>query len=122
VAGGTMEMDRFRNEVSGRIGEVAEVSEKLGRVIEPVHSVTRALEQVHEGMQAQSQGARQIREAMESLRGDAAESSASLGVVTAALAELHAAIAELEAGTDRFWVSGGSSGKPGDSPGTAAGP
>jgi methyl-accepting chemotaxis protein WspA len=102
VAGGTMEMDRFRNEVSGRIGEVAEVSEKLGRVIEPVQSVTRALEQVHEGMESQSQGARQIREAMESLRGDAAESSASLGVFTAALAELRAAIAELEADTARF--------------------
>ena len=64
VAGGTMEMDRFRNEVSGRIGEVAEVSEKLGRVIEPVQSVTHALEQVHESMESQSQGARQIREAM----------------------------------------------------------
>lgn len=102
VAGGTMEMDRFRNEVSGRIGEVAEVSEKLGRVIEPVQSVTRALEQVHEGMESQSQGARQIREAMESLRGDAAESSASLGVFTASLAELRAAIAELEADTARF--------------------
>jgi methyl-accepting chemotaxis protein WspA len=102
VAGGTMEMDRFRNEVSGRIGEVAEVSEKLGRVIEPVQSVTRALEQVHEGMEAQSQGARQIREAMESLRGDAAESSASLGVFTTSLAELRAAIAELEADTVRF--------------------
>jgi methyl-accepting chemotaxis protein WspA len=102
VAGGTMEMDRFRNEVSGRIGEVAEVSEKLGRVIEPVQSVTRALEQVHEGMEAQSQGARQIREAMESLRGDAAESSASLGVFTTSLAELRAAIAELEADADRF--------------------
>jgi FAD/FMN-containing dehydrogenase len=48
VAGGTMEMDRFRNEVNGRIGEVAEVSEKLGRVIEPVQSVTHALEQVHD--------------------------------------------------------------------------
>ena len=102
VAGGTMEMDRFRNEVSGRIGEVAEVSAKLGRVIEPVQSVTRALEQVHEGMEAQSQGARQIREAMESLRGDAAESAASLGVFTASLAELHAAITELEADTARF--------------------
>ena len=101
VAGGTMEMDRFRNEVSGRIGEVAEVSEKLGRVLEPVHSVTRALEQVHEGMESQSQGARQIRAAMESLRGDAAESAASLDVFTASLAELRAAIGELDADAGR---------------------
>jgi methyl-accepting chemotaxis protein WspA len=102
VAGGTMEMDRFRNEVSGRIGEVAEVSEKLGRVIEPVHSVTRALEQVHESMESQSEGARQIREAMESLRGDAADSASSMSVVSASLAELRAAIAELTAEAERF--------------------
>jgi methyl-accepting chemotaxis protein len=102
VASGTMEMDRFRNEVSGRIGEVAEVSEKLGRIIEPVQSVTRALETVHEGMQAQSAGARQIRDAMETLRADAGESAASLAANTASLAELRRAIVELNAEASRF--------------------
>jgi methyl-accepting chemotaxis protein WspA len=102
VAGGTMEMDRFRNEVSGRIGEVAEVSEKLGRVIEPVQSVTHALEQVHESMESQSQGARQIREAMESLRADAADSASAVTVFSGSLAELRSAIAELSAEAERF--------------------
>jgi methyl-accepting chemotaxis protein WspA len=102
VASGTMEMDRFRNEVSGRIGEVADVSEKLGRIIEPVQSVTRALETVHDGMQAQSAGARQIRDAMESLRADAGESAASLAANTASLAELRGAIVELNAEAARF--------------------
>jgi len=102
VAGGTMEMDRFRNEVSGRIGEVSEVSEKLGRIIEPVQAVTRSLEQVHEGMEAQSLGARQIRDAMESLRGDAAASSSSLATLTQALGQLHTAIGELNAEASRF--------------------
>ena len=102
VAGGMMEMDRFRNEVNGRIGEVAEVSEKLGRVIEPVQSVTLALEQVHEGMEAQSQGARQIRQAMETLRGDAAASASSLGIFTSSLAELRTAIGELNREAARF--------------------
>jgi methyl-accepting chemotaxis protein WspA len=97
VASGTMEMDRFRNEVSGRIGEVADVSEKLGRIIEPVQSVT-----VHDGMQAQSAGARQIRDAMESLRADAGESAASLAANTASLAELRGAIVELNAEAARF--------------------
>ncbi len=99
VAGGTMEMDRFRNEVSGRIGEVAEVSEKLGRIIEPVQSVTKSLEQVHE---AQSQGARQIRDAMESLRTDASESASSLTVLTQALRQLHSAIGDLNTEASRF--------------------
>jgi len=102
VASGTMEMDRFRNEVSGRIGEVAQVSEKLGKIIEPVQSVTRSLETVHQGMESQSQGARQIRDAMESLRTDAGESAASLAVFTTSLAELRRSIAELNAEVARF--------------------
>jgi len=102
VASGTMEMDRFRNEVSGRIGEVAEVSEKLGRIIEPVQTVTRALETVHEGMQAQSEGARQLRDAMEQLRADAGESAAAHTVFSTSLAELRRAIAELNSEAARF--------------------
>jgi methyl-accepting chemotaxis protein len=102
VASGTMEMDRFRNEVSVRVGEVAAVSEKLGRIIEPVQSVTRSLEQVQEGMQAQSQGARQIRDAMETLQTDAGESAASVAVFSASLDELRRSIGELNAEAARF--------------------
>ena len=102
VTGGTMEMDRFRSEVSGRIGEVAGVSERLGRVIDPVQSVTRSLEQVHEGMAAQSEGARQIRDAMENLRCDAMESAASLAALTEALAAVRGAIGQVAAATDGF--------------------
>ena len=102
VASGTMEMDRFRNEVSGRIGEVAQVSEKLGRIIEPVQAVTRSLETVHGGMESQSQGAKQIRDAMETLRADAGESAASQAVFSASLAELRRSIAELNAEVARF--------------------
>ena len=102
VAGGTMEMDRFRNEVSSRIGEVAEVSEKLGRIIEPVQSVTEALEQVHEGMEAQSEGARQIRDAMDALRGDATETASSLEIFANSLGELRSAAADLSTEAARF--------------------
>ncbi len=102
VSSGTMEMDRFRNEVSQRIAEVAGVSERLGRIIEPVQSVTRSLEHVHEGMQSQSQGARQIRDAMESLRSGAGESAASMAVFTATLDELRRSISELNAEASRF--------------------
>jgi methyl-accepting chemotaxis protein len=102
VSSGTMEMDRFRNEVSGRIGEVAAVSEKLGRIIEPVQEVTRSLDGVHEGMQAQSRGARQIRDAMESLRDGAGESAASVAVFSAALDELRRSIDALNAEAATF--------------------
>jgi len=103
VSSGTMEMDRFRNEVSGRIGEVAAVSESLGRIIDPVEEVTRSLDGVLEGMQAQSRGARQIRDAMDSLRDGAGESAAAVAVFAAALDELRLSIDALnvEAGTFR---------------------
>ena len=84
------------------VGEVAQVSEKLGRIIDPVQSVTRSLDQVHEGMESQSQGARQIRAAMEKLRIDAGESAASLAVFSASLDELRRSIGELNAEAARF--------------------
>ncbi|NBW97359.1 MAG: methyl-accepting chemotaxis protein [Planctomycetia bacterium] len=106
VSGGTMEMDRFRNEVSQRITEVADVSEKLGRIIEPVQAVTASLERVHEGMQTQSQGARHIRDAMETLRDGAGESAASMAVFTATLDELRRSIGELNAEAAQFRAAG----------------
>ena len=106
VSSGTMEMDRFRNEVSQRITEVADVSEKLGRIIEPVQAVTSSLEHVHEGMQAQSQGARQIRDAMDALRAGAGESASSLAVFTSTLDELRRSIAELNTEAARFRTEG----------------
>jgi methyl-accepting chemotaxis protein WspA len=81
---------------------VADVSEKLGRIIEPVQSVTQALEQVHHGMESQSQGARQIRDAMETLRADAGESAASLAAFTGSLEELRRSITDLNAEAARF--------------------
>ncbi len=106
VSSGTMEMDRFRNEVSLRITEVADVSEKLGRIIEPVQAVTRSLEHVHEGMQTQSHGARQIRDAMDALRTGAGESAASMAVFTATLDELRRSITDLNTEASRFHAEG----------------
>ena len=65
-------------------------------------TLTRSLEQVHEGMTAQSQGARQIRAAMESLRGDAAESATSLEAFAAALDAIRSVTTDLEAEVARF--------------------
>jgi methyl-accepting chemotaxis protein WspA len=78
------------------------VSERLGRIVEPVQSVTRSLDQVHEGMEAQSQGARQIRDAMETLRADAGESASSLVMFSSSLDELRRAISDLNAEASRF--------------------
>ena len=106
VSSGTMEMDRFRNEVASRIAEVAGVSEQLGHIIEPVQSVTESLEHVHEGMKSQSQGARQISSAMEGLREGAGASADSLGVFASSLDELRQAIGDLNREASQFHVAG----------------
>ena len=102
VASGTMEMDRFRNEVNARIGEVSQVSEQLGQIIEPVQSVTQSLGTVHEGMRTQAQGVRQIRDAMEKLRTGAGDSASSTEIFATTLADLRRSIAELNAEAARF--------------------
>ena len=102
VSSGTTEMDRFRNEVSGRVTAVADISDSLGRVVQPVAAVSHSLEQVHEGMQSQSQGAGQIRDAMESLRAAAGESSAATAMFYASLDELRGSIDELNTESRRF--------------------
>jgi methyl-accepting chemotaxis protein WspA len=118
VAGGTMEMDRFRNEVSARIGEVTEVSGSLGRIIDPVQSVTRSLDQVHEGMTAQSEGARQIRDAMDTLRDGAGESAASIESISSALQDLRKSIDTLASRAERPATF--NDGLSAEQPGTAA--
>jgi len=102
VAGGTMEMDRFRSEVSGRIGEVAAVSEQLGRIIEPVHSVTRSLDELHDGMHAQAAASRRIQEAADGLMAETAQATAAVAAGANSLDDLRRLVGELTAGPTRL--------------------
>ena len=102
VAGGTMEMDRFRNEVSGRIGEVAAVSEQLGRIIDPVHSVTRSLDELHDGMTAQAAAARRIQEAADGLLAEAGRATAAVATGSRPLDDLRRLVGELTAEPTRL--------------------
>lgn len=97
VAGGTMEMDRFRNEVSGRIGEVAAVSEQLGRIIDPVHAVTRSLDELHEGITAQSAASRRIQETADGLVNSADQATAAVSAGNGVLDDLRRLVAEINA-------------------------
>ena len=102
VAGGTMEMDRFRSEVSGRIGEVAAVSEQLGRIIEPVHSVTRSLDELHDGMTAQAAASRRIQEAIDGLLAEAGRATAAVAAGGRPLDDLQRLVGELTAEPTRL--------------------
>jgi len=99
VTGGTMEMDRFRGEVSGRMAEVHEVSEKLGRIVEPVQAVTLSLEQVHDGIEAQAADSRRIFDSLQGLRVRADELGAAATACSAAIDAVRAAAAELDGET-----------------------
>lgn len=102
VSSGTMEMDRFRNEVSDRIRAVAEVGDRLTRIVEPVRGVTQSLEQLHAGMEEQAGSVRQVRDAMDRLRGGAGQSVAATDAVSAAVDRFRMAIGDLNDEIARF--------------------
>ena len=102
VSSGTMEMDRFRNEVSDRIRAVAEVGDRLTRIVDPVRGVTQSLEQLHEGMEGQAASVRQVRDAMDRLRGGAGGSVAATESVAAAVDRFRVAIGDLNEEIARF--------------------
>jgi len=95
VSSGTMEMDRFRNEVSTRIQQVTDVSRQLAGIVAPVQSVTQALDQVHNGMENQNAGARQIRDSLERLRVGAGQSASAVEAFVTAMNQLRASVAEI---------------------------
>jgi methyl-accepting chemotaxis protein WspA len=95
VSSGTMEMDRFRNEVSTRIQQVTEVSQQLAGIVAPVQSVTQSLDDVHAGMENQHAGARQIRDSLDRLRTGAGQTASSVEAFVTAMNQLRASVADL---------------------------
>lgn len=95
VSSGTMEMDRFRNEVSERIRRVTQVGEQLARIAAPVHSVTQALDGLRLGMEGQSSSIRQVRDGMERLRSGAGQSAATTESFNSTMDRFRGAIADL---------------------------
>jgi methyl-accepting chemotaxis protein WspA len=101
VTAGVMEMDRFSAEVRGGVGTVAQIGSQLGEIIAQVTTLSERFELVNDGMRSQSEGARQIKDAMAQLTDGARQTAASLGefkIVTENLREsatgLRASIAD----------------------------
>src|SRR5271157_3598409 len=67
VSSGVMEMDKFSEEVRRRVEEVNSIATALGRMIEKVQALGPEFETVKQGMNAQTQAAQQINEAMKQL-------------------------------------------------------
>lgn len=102
VSGGTMEMDRFRKEVSDRVEAVTRLGDRLAQIVVPVESVTRSLELLHDEMDGQSVRVREAREIMDRLRGGAGQSAETTGSLSTSIDHFRDAIGQLHDEVARY--------------------
>ena len=97
-----MEMDRFSDQVRRGVREVASAGAQLNEIIDRVNRSTDSFKQVNESMQAQSEGAQQISDAMASLVSNANQTVQSVKEFSRAAADLQSAISLLREAVSRF--------------------
>jgi methyl-accepting chemotaxis protein WspA len=105
VSAGVLEMDKFTGEVRGSADEVGSLGGRLTTILQQVQSLLPRFGLVKEGMSAQSQGAKQINEAMTGLTDGARRTADSLKEFDRAVGNLHAAVEGLRTEIARFKVS-----------------
>jgi methyl-accepting chemotaxis protein WspA len=84
------------------VGAVRQVSSQLGRIIELVQQVTPGFEKVHIGMEAQAQGAEQIRAAMGQLSESTQQTAEALRENSGAITQLNESARDLQQRFTRF--------------------
>jgi len=102
VSSGVMEMDKFSEEVRRRVEEVDGIATALGRMIEKVQALGPEFETVKQGMNAQTQAAQQINEAMKQLAETANLTKATLAEFQKATVQLTSAVQGLQGEVSRF--------------------
>ncbi len=104
VTAGVMSVDKFSKDVQDSVQEVSQVGSELNQIISRVQSLTPRFETVHEGMQFQSQGADQIKQAIVHLSETARQTVDSLQKSNSAIETLNEAANGLQTGVSRFKV------------------
>jgi methyl-accepting chemotaxis protein WspA len=102
VSTGVMEMDKFSKDVERGVEDVRNIGSKLESIISQVQILTPRFQQVSNSVDAQSQGAVQISEAMLQLTEASSQSAASLREVNGAIAQLNEAAQILRQEVSRF--------------------
>lgn len=102
VSAGVMEMDGFAAQVERGVGVTAQVGTQLGQIIGQVKSLSERFDAVNHGMRSQSQGARQISEAMTQLMAGAQAGADALPEFNASIAGLRDAADSLTQEISRF--------------------
>lgn len=105
VTAGVMSVERFSEEVRRSVEEVSTVSSGLAEIIDQVQALTPRFETVHEGMQFQSQGADQIKQAIAQLSESAQQTVDSLRQSHSSIDHLNEAAHLLQSGVSKFKVS-----------------
>jgi len=104
VTAGVMSVDKFSKDVQDSVQEVSQVGAELNQIIDQVQSLTPRFETVHEGMQFQSQGADQIKQAIVHLSETTRQTVDSLQKSNSAIETLNEAANGLQTGVSRFKV------------------
>lgn len=105
VTAGVMSVEHFSEEVRRSVDEVSIISSGLTEIIDQVQALTPRFETVHEGMQFQSQGADQIKQAIVQLSESAQQTVDSLRQSHSSIDHLNEAAHMLQTGVSKFKVS-----------------
>jgi len=104
VSAGVMEIDRFAEEVKSGVGNVVRVGGQFGQIISQVKTLSERFDAVNHGMRSQSQGARQIGDAMGQMIDGARQTSVSLREFNSATESLRDAVSVLKQEIAQFNV------------------
>ncbi len=104
VTAGVMSVEKFTEEVRRSVQEVSTIGGGLAEIIDQVQALTPRFETVHEGMQFQSQGAEQIKQAIVNLSESAQQTVESLRQSHDSIEHLNEAAHRLQSGVSIFKV------------------
>lgn len=120
LADSASQMERVQDGVERGVDAVHRLADQLGHIIESVHDLDPRFQHVHNGMTAQSDGAEQIRHAMQRLSGHAYDAMMSLQDFNRATERLRESIHDLNHDVAQFQLPGITPAQPSAPP--AAGP
>ncbi len=105
VSAGVMSMDKFADEVSQGVNDVATVGAQLTHIIDQVQELLPRFETVNEGTRLQAEGAEQIKESMIQLNEMAQQTAATLRLSNQSIEQLKDAARGLQQGVSIFKVT-----------------
>ena len=105
VSSGVLSMEKFTDQVRRSSEDVNQVSSQLAVIIEDVQEFTPRFENVQQGMHFQTQGAKQIKQAMVQLNESAQQAVVSIRHSNSAIDSLNDAAQSLQSGVTKFRVN-----------------